>query len=77
MALIEFMKITPEQVMNTLGCSQTAALWLLKPVHIYYVGVFGHLITFVIAYLISSLFEKRRDLSGLTFWNQLKAEEGE
>jgi len=75
MAVIEFMKITPEQFMNLLGCSRTVALWLLKPVHIYYVGLAGHLLTFVVAYLISSLFERKRDLTGLTFWTQIASEE--
>ena len=74
MAIIEFMKVTPEQFMNTFGCSRTAALWLLKPVHIYYVGLAGHLLTFVLAYLISSLFERKRDLPGLTFWTQIGSE---
>ncbi len=77
MAAMEFMKVTPEHIMSALGCSRTAALWVLKPVHIYYVGVFGHIITFVVGYLISSLFEKKRDLPGLTFWNQVEREEGE
>jgi solute:Na+ symporter, SSS family len=77
MAVIEFTKATPEQFMELLGCSRTVALWLLKPVHIYYVGFIGHIITFVIAYLISSLFEKKRDLPGLTFWNQMAPEDGE
>jgi solute:Na+ symporter, SSS family len=77
MAVMEFMKVTPEHFMNLLGCSRTVALWLLKPVHIYYVGLFGHIITFVVAYLVSSLFEKKRDLPGLTFWNQMPPEEGE
>ncbi|HPC16676.1 MAG TPA: sodium:solute symporter [Candidatus Hydrogenedentes bacterium] len=75
MAVIEFMKVTPEQFMSLLGCSRTAALWLLKPVHIYYVGLAGHLLTFVVAYLLSSLFEQKRDLTGLTFWTQIESEE--
>ena len=79
MAYIDFMKVTPEQFMSAfqyphLGCSRTAALWFLKPVHIYYVGLAGHLLTFVLAYLISSLFEKKRDLPGLTFWTQIASE---
>lgn len=77
MATVEFLGITPEHFMNTLGISRTVALWLYKPIHIYYVGVFGHIITFAVAYLVSSLFEKKRDLPGLTFWNQMEPEEGE
>lgn len=77
MAVIEFMKITPEQFMSVLSCSRETAMLLLKPVHIYYVGLFGHLITFVVAYLISSLFEPKRDLTGLTFWTQIKGTETE
>jgi SSS family solute:Na+ symporter len=77
MAVIEFMKITPEQFMNAFGCSKTAALWLLKPVHIYYVGLAGHLLTFIVAYLLSSLFERKRDLPGLTFWTQIPSEDAE
>ncbi len=77
MTVIEFMGITPEQFMNWLGCSETTAMWLLKPVHIYYVGLFGNLITFIVAFLVSSLFEKKRDLTGLTFWSQVEPEEGE
>lgn len=77
MATVEFLGITPEHFMNTLGISRAVALWLYKPIHIYYVGVFGHIITFAVAYLVSSLFEKKRDLPGLTFWNQMEPEEGE
>jgi len=77
MTIVEFMKITPEQFMNWLGCSETVALWLLKPVHIYYVGLFGNIITFIVGYLVSCMFEKKRDLTGLTFWSQLPREEGE
>jgi SSS family solute:Na+ symporter len=77
MAIIEFMKVTPEQFMAAFSCSRNAAMWFLKPVHIYYVGLAGHLLTFVLAYLISSLFEKKRDLTGLTLWTQIKTEENE
>lgn len=77
MTVVEFMKITPEHFMNWLGCSETVALWLLKPVHIYYVGLFGNIITFLVGFLVACLFEKKRDLTGLTFWNQLPREEGE
>lgn len=77
MAYIEFMKVTPEQFMEAFGCSHGTAMWFLKPVHIYYVGLAGHLLTFVAAYLISSLFEKKRDLTGLTFWTQIPGEEAE
>lgn len=75
MAIVEFMKITPEQMMEGLNCSRTVALWLLKPIHIYYVGLAGHLIAFVVAYLVSSIFEKPRDLTGLTFWSQVPLQE--
>ena len=34
-----------------------------------------HLLTFVLAYLVSSLFEPKRDLTGLTFWTQIASEE--
>lgn len=77
MAVIEFMKITPDSFVNALGMSRYVAEWLVKPVHIYYVGIAGHLLTFVVAYLIASLFEKKRDLTGLTFWTQIKTEENE
>jgi SSS family solute:Na+ symporter len=75
MAAVEFMKITPEQFMGALHCSRETAMLLLKPVHIYYVGLAGHLLTFVVAYVVSSLFERKRDLTGLTFWTQMGAEE--
>jgi len=61
--------------MHGLGCSRETAILLLKPVHVYYVGLSGHLLTFVVAYLVSSLFEPRRDLTGLTFWTQIVSEE--
>jgi len=77
MAGIEFLKVTPEDFMGAFGCTRETALLLLKPVHIYYVGLFGHLVTFVVAYLVSSLFEPKRDLAGLTFWTQAAAPEEE
>lgn len=77
MAAIEFLKITPEQFMGALGCSRDTAMLLMKPVHIYYVGLFGHLLTFIVTYLVSSLFEPKRDLTGLTFWTQSGSEEEE
>lgn len=77
MAVMEFMKVTPEQYMNLLHCSRETAAFLVKPVHIYYVGIAGHAIMFTVTYLISSLFERRRDLTGLTFWTQVSREEGE
>lgn len=76
-AVIEFLKVTPEQVSNAIGISEYAADLLLRPVHIYYVGLLGHVITFVVAYLISSAFERRRDLTGLTFWTQIDSGEEE
>ena len=75
MAVIEFANVTPEQFMNALGCSRETALLLMKPVHIYYVGLLGQFLTFIVAYLVASLFEPRRDLTGLTFWTQAPSEE--
>lgn len=77
MAVMEFAKVTPEWFMDTLGCSLGTAQLLLKPVHIYYVGLAGNFITFILAYLVSSLFERKRDLPGLTFWTQIGSEEDE
>ena len=77
MAVIEFMKITPEDFMSAFNCTKETALLLLKPVHIYYVGLLGHLVTFVVAYLVSSLFEPKRDLTGLTFWTPVSDPEEE
>ena len=71
MAYIEFMKVSPEQFMAAFHCTKETALMFLKPVHIYYVGLLGNIITFVLAYLASSLFEARRDLTGLTLWTQM------
>jgi hypothetical protein len=45
--------------------------------HIYYVGFFGQILTFVVTYVLSSLFEPRRDLTGLTFWTQLGSSSSE
>lgn len=73
--VVEFAKIQPDQFVNLLGCSRATAELLLRPVHIYYVGLAGHLLTFVVAYLISSLFESKRDLTGYTFWTQIDSEE--
>ncbi len=75
MTLMEFLHVTPEGMAGVLGCSVETAAMLLKPIHIYYVGIFGNLMTFVLAYLVSSLFEKKRDLTGLTFWTQKEGED--
>lgn len=75
MAYMDLMKVTQEQIMSAVGCSEYVAQWLLKPVHIYYVGLAGHVLMFVVAYVVSSLFEKKRDLPGLTFWTQIPSEE--
>lgn len=74
MAIIEFAKSTPEQIMGALHVSRNTAAIILRPVHIYYVGIFGHLITFVVAYFVASLFESKRDLTGLTFWTQIESD---
>jgi SSS family solute:Na+ symporter len=74
MAVIDFTKTTPETLMNLLHVPYYVAR-ILIPVHIYYVGLFGYIIAFVVAYFISSLFEEKRDLTGLTFWTQIPSEE--
>ena len=67
--IIEFCKITPEYLVEHLGCSQTFAYYILfKWIHIYYIGLLGNIITFILAYFLSSLFVQKRDLTGLTFW---------
>ncbi|MCC6695658.1 MAG: sodium:solute symporter [Candidatus Hydrogenedentes bacterium] len=76
-AVVDFLKISPEQIVNALGCSAYAADLLLRPVHIYYVGLAGQLLTFVVGYILSSIFEPKRDLTGLTFWTQINPEPGE
>ncbi|MBI4558399.1 MAG: sodium:solute symporter [Candidatus Hydrogenedentes bacterium] len=75
MAIMEFAKITPEHFTSLFGCSEATARLLLRPVHVYYVGLAGHLLTFVVSYLVASLFERKRDLTGLTFWTQVAAQE--
>ena len=68
-AIIEFMKITPDYLIQMTGCSSFLAdIILFKWVHIYYIGLLGHIITFILAYFLSSLFVQKRDLTGLTFW---------
>jgi SSS family solute:Na+ symporter len=77
MAIIDFWKITPEQISSALGVSQYVALWMVKPVHIYYVGLAGNLLAFLVAYFVASMFEPKRDLPGLTFWTEMNAAEEE
>jgi SSS family solute:Na+ symporter len=75
MTIVEFMKIQPQQLVDAIGVSEGAARLLLRPVHIYYVGLAGNLVTFVAGYLLSSVFEPKRDLTGLTFWTQAAVDE--
>ncbi|MBI5093969.1 MAG: hypothetical protein HZB26_16200 [Candidatus Hydrogenedentes bacterium] len=89
-AIIEFNKITPEQFLAALHnfgsvlpaqltplvpSSTDTATRILRPVHIYYAGLLGNLVTFMVAYGISCFFEPKRDLTGLTFWTQVKSDE--
>lgn len=76
-AAVEFLGLSPEHIAHALGCSVRTAGILLKPVHIYYVGFFGQILTFLVAYILSSLFEPKRDLTGLTFWTQITPGPGE
>ena len=76
MTIVEFMKIQPQQLVDALGVSEGAASLLLRPVHIYYIGHVGNLVTFLAGYLLSSFFEPKRDLTGLTFWTQIAEQEG-
>jgi SSS family solute:Na+ symporter len=68
MAACEWKYITKELFMG-LGCSEGLSTVLAQPIHTYYVGIFGHLIMFVVVYLVASLFEReKRDLTNLTVW---------
>ncbi|MCC6489874.1 MAG: sodium:solute symporter [Candidatus Hydrogenedentes bacterium] len=75
MTIVEFAKIQPQQLVDAIGVSERAADLLLRPVHIYYVGHVGNLITFLAGYFLSALFEPKRDLTGLTFWTQIPEQE--
>lgn len=68
MAAGEWKWITPETYM-ALGLSEHVSALLARPIHIYYAGIFGHLILFTVAFLLSSIFEREpRDLTNLTIW---------
>ncbi len=76
MAASEWKWITPDTYM-ALGIPEGISGFLARPIHIYYVGLFCHLFMFIIAFLVSSIFEKEpRDLTNLTLWTTPR-EEGE
>jgi SSS family solute:Na+ symporter len=73
-AMIEMGWITTESVMTYCHIPHSIADRIAHPVHTYYAGIFGNIIMFVVAYAISSLFERRpRDLTNLTVWTQKSA----
>ena len=55
-ALTSMGYITKEWYVNTFGMSDRLADLFVSPVHVYYVGLFGHLIMFVVAYTVARIF---------------------
>lgn len=54
---------------TSLGFSERVSAFLVRPMHTYYVGIFGNLIMFAVAFLFSSLLDReKRDLTNLTLW---------
>lgn len=63
--------VTPQWYMQTFGVSETAASWLSKPMHVYYAGIFGNILMFVVAYTVGRFFQREtRDLTNLTYWTR-------
>ncbi len=69
MAVLQMNWITKEWFMNTCGLPEGPASFLSHPIHVYYAGLFGHILMFLVIFFAASLFEKeKRDLTNLTIW---------
>lgn len=69
MAVLQMNWITKEWFMNSCGLPDGLSSFLAHPMHVYYAGLFGHILIFLIIVSISSLFQReKRDLTNLTIW---------
>ncbi len=58
-----------KELYTGLGVSDGWAAFLSKPMHVYYVGLAGHLLIFSLVYVLAVLFERKsRDLTNYTIW---------
>ncbi|MBI2432155.1 MAG: hypothetical protein HYV26_04730, partial [Candidatus Hydrogenedentes bacterium] len=68
---LEWKLVTKDGLMQLWGISEGLADWLSRPVHVYYAGIFGNIVMFLVAYSVATLFQRQtRNLENLTIWTR-------